>query len=53
VNAQKASAEARRRLEDDVQARLQKAAEAAQEVGKKAGVSPETLAEINRALGVV
>jgi hypothetical protein len=52
VNAQKASAEARRRLEEDVQARLQKAAEAAQEVGKKAGVSAETLAEINRALGV-
>jgi hypothetical protein len=42
----------RRRLEEDVQARLQKAAEAAQEAGKKAGVSPETLAEINRALGV-
>jgi hypothetical protein len=52
VNAQKASAEARRRLEEDVQARLQKAADAAQEVGKKAGVSAETLAEINRALGV-
>ncbi|PTR11777.1 MULTISPECIES: phage protein Gp27 family protein [unclassified Novosphingobium] len=53
VNAQKASAEARRRLEEDVQARLQKAAEAVQEVGKKAGVSDETLAEINRRLGVV
>jgi len=53
VNAQKASAEARRRLEEDVQARLQRAAEAVQEVGKKAGVSDETLAEINRRLGVV
>ena len=51
VNAQKASAEARRKLEDDVEQRLAKARAAIEGVGKKAGVSPETLAEINRALG--
>jgi hypothetical protein len=52
VNAQKSSAEARRKLEEDVAARIQKAADAVAKVGAKAGVSEETLAEINRALGV-
>ncbi|SCW61664.1 Protein of unknown function [Sphingobium faniae] len=51
VNAQKASAEARRKLEDDVEQRLAKARAAIENVGKQKGVSAETLAEINRALG--
>lgn len=52
VLAQKSSAEARRKLEEDVAQRLAKARADIESVGKKAGVSPETLAEINRALGV-
>ena len=51
VNAQKSSAEARRKLEEDVALRLAKARAAIDGVGKKAGVSSETMAEINRALG--
>jgi hypothetical protein len=49
VSAQKTSAEYRERLEKEVQARL---TEAAAKVGKlqKKGVSPEAIAEINRAL---
>lgn len=52
VNAQKASAEARRRLEGEVEDRVRKAAAAVAEVNAKGGISAETLAEINRALGV-
>ena len=52
VTAQKVSGEYRKKLQDDVQAKLKEAADAAARAGKKAGVSPETLAEINRALGV-
>ena len=51
VNAQKSSAEARRKLEEDVALRLAKARAAIDGVGKKAGVSSETMAEVNRALG--
>jgi hypothetical protein len=50
VSAQKTSAEYRERLEKEVQARLAEAAKQAGEIGKKKGVSPEALAEINRAL---
>lgn len=52
VNAQKGSAEARRKLEEEVDLRMKKAAAAVADVGAKKGVSPETLAEINRALGI-
>lgn len=51
VNAQKSSAEARRKLEEDLAQRMAKARAAIEGVGKKAGVSPETMAEINRQLG--
>ncbi len=50
VSAQKTSAEYRERLEKEVQTRLAEAAKQAGEIGKKKGVSPEALAEINRAL---
>lgn len=50
VAAQKTSAEYRERLEKEVQARLAEAAKQAGEIGNKKGVSPEALAEINRAL---
>lgn len=50
VAAQKNSLEHRLRLQREED--LKKTAEAVNEVGKKAGVSLETLAEINRALGV-
>lgn len=50
VAAQKTSAEYRERLEKDVQARLTEAAKEAGEIGKRKGVSPEAIAEINRAL---
>ncbi len=53
VSAQRGSAEHRRQMEAEVELRLRKAAEEVSQVGKKAGVSAETLAEINRALGVV
>ena len=52
VNAQKASADARRKLEVEVKDRMRQAAEAVAKVGTKGGISDETLAEINRALGV-
>lgn len=52
VSAQKGSDEYRRQLEARVQAQMAKAAEEVTEKVKKAGVSAETLAEINRALGV-
>ncbi len=50
VAAQKTSAEYRERLEKEVQARLAQAAKNAGEIGKRKGVSPEAIAEINRAL---
>lgn len=50
VSAQKNSLEHRLQLQREED--LKKAAEAINEVGRKAGVSKETLAEINRALGV-
>jgi hypothetical protein len=50
VSAQKTSAEYRERLEKEVQARLAEAAKNAGEIGKRKGVSPEAIAEINRAL---
>lgn len=52
VGAQKSSAEHRRKLQQEVDDRLKKAAADVAAVGKKAGVSAETLAEINRVLGV-
>lgn len=50
VSAQKTSAEYRERLEKELQERLAKAAKDAGEGLKKKGVSPEAIAEINRAL---
>lgn len=50
VAAQKTSAEYRERLEKEVQERLAQAAKKAGEIGERKGVSPEALAEINRAL---
>lgn len=50
VSAQKTSAEYRERLEKEVQSRLAEAAKEAGEIGKRKGVSPEAIAEINRAL---
>jgi hypothetical protein len=50
VSAQKISAEYRERLEKEVQERLAEAAKEAGEIGKRKGVSPEAMAEINRAL---
>lgn len=50
VSAQKTSAEYRERLEKELQARLAEAAKEAGEIGKRKGVSPEAIAEINRAL---
>lgn len=47
TKAQKDSAESRRKKEEDAERRKR-----ASEVAAKSGVSPETLAEINRALGV-
>lgn len=52
VSAQKGSDEYRRQLEARVAEKMAKAAEEVTEKVKKAGVSAETLAEINRALGV-
>jgi hypothetical protein len=52
VSAQKGSDEYRRQLEARVSAQMAKAAEEVTEKVRKAGVSAETLAEINRALGV-
>lgn len=51
VNAQRASAKHKEELRE-LDDRLKKAAEVVANVGKKNGVSAETLAEINRALGV-
>lgn len=50
VSAQKTSAEYRERLEKELQERLAQAAREAGEGLKKKGVSPEAIAEINRAL---
>lgn len=52
VGAQKSSAENRRKLQQEVDERLKKAAADVAAVGKRAGVSADTLAEINRVLGV-
>lgn len=52
VSAQKGSDEYRRQLEARVAEKMARAAEEVSEKVKKAGVSAETLAEINRALGV-
>lgn len=52
VTAQKVSADYRARLQEDVAKKLKEASAAATAAGRKAGVSAETLAEINRALGV-
>lgn len=52
VNAQRASAEHRRKAQEEVDQRINEAAAKVAELGKKGGVSAETLAEINRALGV-
>lgn len=50
VAAQKVSAENRRKLEDEVEQRLAKAAAAVSDVGKAAGVGPETLQKITNLL---
>ncbi|MCX9146606.1 phage protein Gp27 family protein [Erythrobacter sp. WG] len=50
VSAQKTSAEYRERLEKELQARLAAAAKEAGEVGKRAGVSPEAMAKITKAM---
>lgn len=50
VAAQKVSAENRRKLEDEVEARLAKAAAAVAEVGTAAGVGPDTLKKITNLL---
>lgn len=50
VGAQKASAEYRERLEKEVAAKLAEAAAKVGKIGGKRGVSPEAIAEINRAL---
>lgn len=52
VAAQKGSLDYRQKLKDDLDRRMKEAAAAITEVGTKAGVSAETLAEINRQLGV-
>lgn len=52
VAAQKTSADHRRRLEEQAEAQLQKAATVVTDVGRKRGVSEETLREINKTLGV-
>lgn len=52
VGAQKASAEYRNRLEAEVKARLADAAKKVGELGRAKGVSPESMALINEALGV-
>lgn len=53
VDAQRGSIEHREKLEARDRAKLAEAAKAVEDVGRKAGVSEETLAEINRQLGVV
>jgi hypothetical protein len=50
VSAQKTSAEYRERLEKELQARLAQAAKDAGEIGKRAGVSPEAMAKITKAM---
>lgn len=52
VNAQRASAEHRRKAQEEVDKRINEAAAKVADLGKQGGVSAETLAEINRALGV-
>lgn len=53
VDAQRGSIEHREKLEARDRAKMAEAAKAVEYVGRKAGVSEETLAEINRKLGVV
>lgn len=50
VNAQKGSAEYRRKLQAEVDERLKKAAEAVEEAGAKAGVGEDTLKKITSLL---
>lgn len=50
VSAQKSSTEHRRKLEEEVRAKLEKAAEAVKDVGQRNGISAEALEEINRRL---
>lgn len=50
VNAQKGSAEYRERLEKERNERLAAASKKVGEIGERKGVSPEAIAEINRAL---
>ncbi|MFA6219605.1 MAG: phage protein Gp27 family protein [Erythrobacter sp.] len=50
VSAQKGSAELRERLEKERDERLEAAKKKVGEIGKRKGVSPEAIAEINRAL---
>ena len=50
VSAQKGSAEYREKLEKERDARLEQARQKVGEIGKRKGVSPEAIAEINRAL---
>ena len=52
VSAQKGSLDYRRQLQAEVDKRLAEAAAVINDAGAKAGVSPETLAMINQALGV-
>jgi hypothetical protein len=50
VSAQKGSAEYRKKLEDEVNAKLAKAAEDVSKLGAKQGISQEALDQINRRL---
>lgn len=50
VSAQKTSADHRRRLQEEVEARLRKAAEAVADMGASAGVAEDTLAKITNLL---
>lgn len=50
VNAQKSSAEYRKTLQQEVDAKLAQAAEAVKEIGAQKGISNEAIEEINRRL---
>jgi len=53
IMAQRHSAELREKAEAQAKAKLEKAVDAVSEVVKKAGVSQETMDEINRRLGII
>lgn len=53
VNAQKGSADYRARLEREVNAKLAEAAKKIGQLGEERGITPEAMAKINGALGVV